>query len=150
LVIFKTYFKTPPFQQQSQVRVPNASRKQSTVNIEHHLANKHQYINNKLSNPSEPDNDNVKKWQQLNSKINSKTPYQSNNDIGSKFQQTNNKFSSQIPPIIETNPSPPGIHPQALNKIQKLVDKFKFDSTPQEPIPLKSETNKIQPKVQVC
>ena len=90
----------------------------------------------------------VNKFQQISSSLS----YKPDSEIVNKFLQINNKFAYQVPtvePILENVPSPPAIHPQTLNKIQRLVDKFKFDQTTQDPIPLKNETNKVQPKIQV-
>ena len=148
--------------------MPNAN-KQSTATIDYQIASKFQQINNKLS--YQPPSDLANKFQQINNeltyqppsdlsnkfqKITNKFSYQPPSEITNQFQQITNKFSYQTPkiaPINENGPSPPAIHPQTLNKIQQLVEKFKTDNTKtatQEPTPVKNERNKSPPKVQVC
>lgn len=103
--------KTPPFQQQSQVRVPQANTSTIISPIDSDVAKKIQNMSNKLT--------------QLTPKI----------------------------PQKETASSPPPIHPQTLHKIQHIVQKFQNEkniSAIHAPTPIKNESKKSQPKLQVA
>ena len=66
-----------------------------------------------------------------------------------------NKLAQLAPkiPQKELTSSPPPIHPQTLNKIQHVVQKFQngtHSSMGHAPTPIKNEPKKHQPKLQVA